>query len=275
MILRRIPGGLVLCVSLWLAGCGPLSQLNSAPQASDPKLAQEQYRQAMAYAQGVEVPQDYSRSLSHFLQSARYGSHNGAYMAGMSYLTGRGTEQNLTEAARWLDQAARGGHVRAQYQLSVLYLNGAGVEQDKVWAMFLASLAAHKGHQQAAFDVGVGYARGMGLPNRPAAAWYWFSQAEFAGIENASKLRRKMQTQSTQAQRDLISKRMRLNDSRYPDRATAQYMQQQLKRMGYLKGVVDGVWGKQSAAAYEQYTRKELLLTDVAIDWSILELMRH
>lgn len=275
MILRRIPGGLVLCATLWLACCGPISTLNSTAEQKDPEQAQVYYRQGMAHIQGVTVPQDYSRALDFFIRSARLGSHNAAYMAAMAYVTGRGTDQDFAAAARWLETAAREGHVKSQYQLSILYLNGRGVEQDRIWAMYLASLAAHKEHKQAAFNVGVGYASGLGLPENSAAAWYWLVRAERAGIENAAALRQKMQQRSTSGQRQRMTDTIRISNSRNPDRATAIYLQQQLKRMGYLKGAIDGVWGKQSQAAYQAFTRDELLLSDVAIDWSILELMRQ
>lgn len=193
-------------------------------------------------------------------------------MAGMSYLTGRGVRHSFSNAAQWLDQAAKQGHSRAQYQLSRLYLSGNGVDRDPVWAMFLAGKAAAQNHPKAAFELAVGYAKGLGLPENNAAAWYWFNQSEKYKIEHAGTLRRKMQKLTTSAQRQQFSQRIA---SRYqPDHATAQYIQQQLKRKGYLKGVVDGIWGQQSRAAFSRYTQQELLLSSVTIDWNTLLLLR-
>lgn len=138
--------------------------------------------------------------------------------------------------------------------------------------MFLSGMAAAQGHPKAAFALGVGYAKGLGLPASNAAAWYWFSRAEKYNIEHAARLRRKMQKLTTSAQRQRTSKRMKLRQQ--PDRATAQFIQQQLQRMGYLKGSIDGVWGRQSRVAYSRYTRQELLLSDVVINWSTLQLLR-
>jgi len=256
-----------------LSGCAELSSSGWIATDDNPQLAQAEYRQAMEYTQGSGADQDYARGVTEFKRAAYHGSADGAYMAGMSYLTGRGVEHSYSSAAQWLDQAAKQGHSRAQYQLSRLYLNGKGVDKDPVWAMFLAGKAAIQDHPKAAFDVGVGYAKGLGLPASNAAAWYWFSQAEKYRIEHSVKLRRKMQGLTTSVQRQRINQRMKLRQQ--PDVATAQYIQQQLKRMGYLKGSVDGIWGRQSRAAFSRYTQKELLLSDVAIDWGTLQLLRE
>lgn len=255
-----------------LSGCAELSSSGWIPTDDNPQLALAEYQKGMEYTQGQGVPQDYARGVAEFKRAAYHGSGNGAYMAGMSYLTGRGVEHSYSSAAQWLDQAARQGHGRAQYHLSRLYLNGNGVAQDPVWAMFLSGIAAAQGHPKAAFTLGVGYAKGLGLPASNAAAWYWYSQAEKNNIEYATTLRRKMEELTTPAQRQRISQRMRLRQQ--PDRATAQFIQQQLQRMGYLKGSIDGIWGRQSRAAYSRYTRQELLLSDVVIDWSTLQLLR-
>lgn len=255
-----------------LSGCAELSSSGWIATDDNPKLAQAEYRRAMEYTQGRGVDQDYARGVTEFKRAAYHGSASGAYMAGMSYLTGRGVEHSYSSAAQWLELAAKQGHSRAQYQLSRLYLSGKGVDKDPIWAMFLAGKAAAQDHPKAAFEVGVGYAKGLGLPASNASAWYWFSQAEKLQIEHSVQLRRKMQGLTTSVQRQRISQYMKLRQQ--PDRVTAQYIQQQLKRMGYLKGSVDGIWGLQSRVAFSRYTQKELLLSDVAIDWSTLQLLR-
>ncbi|WP_432473156.1 hypothetical protein [Amphritea sp. HPY] len=255
-----------------LSGCAELSSSGWIATDDNPQLAQAEYRRGMEYTQGQGVEQDYARGVAEFKRAAYHGSANGAYMTGMSYLTGRGVGHSFSNAAQWLDQAAKQGHSRAQYQLSRLYLGGNGVDRDPIWAMFLAGKAAAQNHPKAAFELAVGYAKGLGLPESDAAAWYWFSQAEKFQIEHSEQLRRKMQRLTTPAQRQQISQRMLRRQK--PDRATAQYIQQQLKRIGYLQGSVDGIWGQQSRVAFNRYTRQELLLSDVAIDWNTLQLLR-
>ncbi|MEH6576814.1 MAG: tetratricopeptide repeat protein [Amphritea sp.] len=255
-------------------GCAELSSRGLIATEDNPAKASNLYQQGMAYTQGVEVEQSYAKGVSLFKQSTHYGSADGAYMVGMSYLTGRGVQQQYSEAARWLELAAKKEHMRAQYQLSRLYMNGRGVEEDKVWAAFLANKAADRGHPKAAFDVGVGYAKGLGVPADNAAAWYWFNQAARYRVEHADALRKKMRSRTSPQQRTAVISRMQPRTGARVDRATAQYIQQQLKQLGYLKGTVDGLWGRQSQAAFSRYTQQELLLTNLEINWNTLQLLR-
>lgn len=260
---------------LLLCGCAELASYGVINLKDDPKQAELSYEKGMAYTQGRGVKQDYSQGISKFKQAAYHGSSNGAYMVGMSYLTGRGVKQDDAVAARWLEQAAQAGHTRAEYQLSVLYMNGYGVVQDREWAMFLACRAAEGGHEQAAFDVAVAYATGSGLPKDRSAAWYWFVQAEKVGIEHARTLRRKMVQLTSSTQRSRAGQMIQKLKNQSPDKPAAQYIQQQLRRLDYLKGPVDGIWGRQSSAAFSRYTEQELLLSDVTIDWEIIQLLRQ
>ncbi|MEH6577118.1 MAG: hypothetical protein V7731_08565 [Amphritea sp.] len=55
---------------------------------------------------------------------------------------------------------------------------------------------------------------------------------------------------------------------------TTQYVQQQLSQMKYHSGTIDGVWGRATERGYQRFVREQLLLSDAALDWNMLQLLR-
>ncbi|MBN0989497.1 tetratricopeptide repeat protein [Amphritea pacifica] len=261
----------VLVVAMLLPGCATFTDL--AGVKDNPQAAKQTFSQGLDVTQGRGTEQDYRQGVTLFREAAMNGSAEGAYMAGMSYLTGRGVETSFTEAAHWLDLAARKDHPGALYQLGVLYMNGRGVDKNRLWAGFLLSRAADLGHQQAIFDLGVVYARGLGLPQSPAAAWYWFSQAEKRGVPLATELKNRMYSLSSPSSRQYMTRIMAYNGGRV-DRSTTLFLQLRLQQLGYDSGTPDGIWGVKTSYAYRRFSRQELLLSDLEINWQNLQLIR-
>lgn len=191
----------------------------------------------------------------------------------MAYLTGRGVAVNYTESAKWLDLAAQKDHPGALYELSVLYMNGRGVEKSRLWAGYLLSRAADLGNKQAMFDLGVVYARGLGLPQNPAAAWYWFAQSEKRGVPLSSELKHRMYAKSSAVSRG-VARRLMSYQSGEVDRSTTLFLQLKLTLLGYSVGSADGIWGKKTDMAFKRYTQKELLLSDLEINWLNLKMIK-
>ena len=270
---RLISFFIVFIIGSGLVGCGEFSGFSRPAVTENPQLARATFSQAMAVTQGVGQEQNYQRGVELFKESARYGSTDGAYMAGMSYLAGRGVEQNNSEAAYWLDLAAAKDHPEALYQLSVLYLNGSGVKSNAQWYAFLVNRAADLGHPQAAFDTAVGYVKGFGVSVSPASAWYWFSVARVKGLPKADRLQARMLLLTNQRQRDQAVRQMRYKGGKL-DRSTSQFIQQRLTDLGYQPGGVDGIWGAKSAQAFQRFTQQELLLSDMKLNWNNLKLIR-
>ncbi len=276
-LLMRGPVLLVTAVVVTLlSGCGsfPGFGAGSPPLVqNNPEVAKQQFTQGLDVTQGRGVTQDYQHGVELFKDAALNGSAEGAYMAGMSYLSGRGVNTSLTDAAYWLDLAARKGHPSALYQLGVLYMNGRGVKKNRLWAGFLLSRAADLGHKQAIFDLGVVYARGLGLPQDPAAAWYWFAQAEKRGVALATELKMRMYSLSNKASRQSASRLMAYHSGRV-DRSTTLFIQLRLDELGYPSGHADGIWGLKTDHAYHLFTRQRLLLSDLELNWQNLQLIR-
>lgn len=276
-LLMRGPVLLVTAVVvILLSGCGSFPGLGAGsapPVQNNPEVAKQQYAQGLDVTQGRGTAQDYQQGVELFKDAALNGSAEGAYMAGMSYLTGRGVNTSLSDAAYWLDLAARKDHPGALYQLAVLYMNGRGVKKNRLWAGFLLSRAADLGHKQAIFDLGVVYARGLGLPQDPAAAWYWFVQAEKRGLPLATELKIRMYSLTNNASRTSARRTMAYHSGRI-DRSITLFIQLRLNELGYTSGYADGIWGVKTDNAYRRFIRQKLLLSDLELNWQNLQLIR-
>lgn len=275
--MQRIHFLLVLMlVTALLSACSHLSEFGADSRTrvkDNSEVAKQQFSQGLDVTQGRGTSQDYQQGVRLFEQSAMNGSPKGAYLAGMSYLTGRGVTTSFPDAAHWLDIAASKDHPAALYQLAVLYMNGKGVKKDRLWAGFLLSRAADLGHKQAMFDLGVVYARGLGLPQNPAAAWYWFAQAERRRVPLATELKNRMYALSTTPARQYANRTMAYHSGRV-DRSTTLFLQLRLNELGYASGPADGIWGLKTDHAYRHFTRQALLLSHLEISWQNLQLIR-
>ena len=262
----------VTCILTLLAGCSSLPGFEPSVE-DNPQAARQKFTEGLDVTQGKGVEQDYYAGVGLFKEAALNGSAKGAYLAGMSYLTGRGVAVNYAESAIWLDLAAQKDHPAGLYELSVLYMNGRGVEKSRLWAGYLLSRAADLGHKQAMFDLGVVYARGLGLPQNFAAAWYWFAQAEKQGVALSKELKNRMYAKSSAGFRGTVRRLMSYPSGKI-DRSTTLFLQLRLETLDYSPGPADGIWGQQTKSAYRRFTQKELLLSDLEINWHNLQMIR-
>ena len=110
-----------------------------------------QFRLAMMYWKGTDVPQDDSKSVKWLQSAARRDHVDAQYYLGLAYREGRGVLQDYREAMKWFRKVAEAGKVEAQYQLGVMYRKGQGVPLDNVKAYIWFNIAAAQGNQEAAF----------------------------------------------------------------------------------------------------------------------------
>src|ERR1700757_3255195 len=82
---------------------------------------------AVAYEEGIHVPQDLAQALYWYRRAAEQGSAEVQHHLGLIYEQGRGTTRNFAEAAAWYAKAAEQGYAPAQCNLGTLYLEGRGV----------------------------------------------------------------------------------------------------------------------------------------------------
>ena len=79
---------------------------------------------------------------------AEQGDPVAQYAVGLHYAQGEDVPQDYTEAARWFSQAAEQGHIAAQATLGGLYWAGRGVPKDVTKAYFWLVLARAGGYER-------------------------------------------------------------------------------------------------------------------------------
>ena len=79
---------------------------------------------------------------------AEQGDPVAQYAVGLHYAQGEDVPQDYTEAARWFSQAAEQGHIAAQATLGGFYWAGRGVPKDVTKAYFWLVLARAGGYER-------------------------------------------------------------------------------------------------------------------------------
>jgi len=93
-----------------------------------------QYELAMRYESGVDVPQDYIKSLKWYEEAAKQGHSEAQFALGSKYYSGIGVRQDYTKAVKWTRKAANNNHAKAQFNLAAAYFDGIGISQNKAQA---------------------------------------------------------------------------------------------------------------------------------------------
>lgn len=98
---------------------------------------EEKYIQGQMYYYGEGVPQDYSKALSFYEQSACQGNALAQMMLGFCYENARGVPQDLVRAATFYKQSSDQGNVLAKTHLARCYNYGYGVPHNDSIALNL------------------------------------------------------------------------------------------------------------------------------------------
>lgn len=155
---------------------------------------------------GRDCPADLRSAVQAFLQQARAGDAQAAFVIGM---LADGKICGLTDAGHWLTQAAASGVVEAQFWISFsaaftddhqtmlkwsmrcsdggllvcqafmgqVYLKGDLIPRDIPKGVALITKAAHRGHFAAQFDLSRLYRDGIGVQRDKVQALMWFDVA--------------------------------------------------------------------------------------------------
>ncbi len=111
------------------------------------------------------------------------------YAVGLHYAQGEDVPQNYTEAARWFSRAAEQGHIGAQATLGGLYWAGRGVPKDVTKAYFWLVLARAGGYERSKDLIGpitAEMTRGQVLQAQQAAnEWLTHHQRTSPAASNA------------------------------------------------------------------------------------------
>lgn len=142
---------------------------------------QSQYRLGTLYAQGREVPQDWTRAAALYAQAAEGGNAAAQHSLGLCYAYGRGVNRDWAQAFRLYAQAAEQNYAAAQKELGVCYAKGRGVSQDWRLAAVWYRRAAENGNAQAQYNLAQRYYRGEGVEQSLTLAASWFGKAARQG----------------------------------------------------------------------------------------------
>lgn len=132
----------------------------------------DQYKLARKYLYGSEdVPQDFDKAYSLFLQEAESGNSLAMYDLGRMFADGLGREIDLQAAHAWYEKALAAflsaeeekSKPYLEYRLGKMYAAGLGTEQDYGKAASWFQETVDKNHKYAQYSLGCLYYRGQGV----------------------------------------------------------------------------------------------------------------
>ena len=213
------------------------------------------------------MTQDEAEAVKWYRKAADQGFVEAQNRLGYMYLEGQGVTQDDVEAARWFRKAADQGLVGAQSKLGGMYGIGRGVLQNEAEAVKWYRKAATQGDAKAQFVLGLMYEGGYGVTQDYVTAHMWFNLATAQGHEKARTERNRVanrmtSTQIAEAQRLARSWRKASHTPKTTPqpqprtkRSQTHQIQELLTIIGYDSGPVDGIRGKKTRAAIQQFQR--------------------
>ncbi|MEW7987502.1 MAG: SEL1-like repeat protein [Candidatus Thiodiazotropha sp.] len=233
-------------------------------------LSADTFASKADYDLGVEAfnNEDYSAAFELFSQSAEKGTVEAQTYLGLMYLNGSGVRQDDAEALKWFRAAAEQGYAGAQYNLGTMYAHGKGIPQDDWETVRWYRKAAEQGLGFAQVKLGLMYRDGKGVPKDAVQAYRWFHLAEINGEEGAGDYKEDIaailtEDQIEEAEQDsraenpqdtaVVEKAQELEP--LDERSLVERAQQELARLGYEVGPIDGVMGKRTLEALNQFHR--------------------
>ena len=276
--------------------------------------AQAQFYLGIMHTNGEGVPEDDRQAAYWFQKSARQGNPQSQYHLGILYANGAGVPEDDPQAVYWFRKSAEQGDARAQFNLGVMYEFGEGVPEDDRQAVNWYRQAAEQGHARAQFGLGLMYAGGAGIPQDSVQAYAWFNLAAAGGDERVQLLATGRKTmlheemtasQIMEAQHlsgmlaDRISRAVEIdrpqpapppdpaqpNDAQVqapsspapavsPLQDTVRRSQIYLAALGFDPGPADGLIGKRTRTAVQNFQRQADLTPTGQISEELLRLLQ-
>ena len=156
--------------------------------------ARAQHYLGIMYANGEGVAQDDRQAAYWFQKSAGQGNSQSQYHLGILYANGAGVPEDDPQAVHWFRKSAEQGDARAQFNLGVMYEFGEGVPEDDRQAVSWYRQAAEQGYARAQFGLGQMFADGAGTPRDNIRAYAWFNLAAARGDERVRQLAARQKT---------------------------------------------------------------------------------
>jgi hypothetical protein len=183
--------------------------------------ADAQHNLGIMYADGIGVPQDYTKARQWYEKAATQGNATAQVALGLLYSQGQGMPKDYTKARQWFEKAAAQGNAQAQFALGLYFTTGAGVPQDYGKARQWFEQAASQGNPQAQFYLGELYYDGHGVPKDIVRAYMWFNLATIYAIGDEKEF--------SVENRDAIAKQLSPTQVVEAQRLAQQCQAQQLK----------------------------------------------
>jgi TPR repeat protein len=160
-----------------------IAALEVAAAAGNPDA---QLRLGVMYANGDEVPLNYSRAAELIGQAAEQGLVDAQSTLAWLYANGYGVAQSDDGAREWYTRAAEQGSARDQYVVGTMYRFAQfGAGRDGAAASRWFRLSADQGFAPAQFALGKMLMEGKVVPEDRVAAFQWLSLAHVNGSKRA------------------------------------------------------------------------------------------
>ena len=173
------------------------------------------------YAEGKQVPLNYSEAVQWYRKAAEKGLAKAQYNLAVLCDIGQGVAKNESEAAEWYRKAAEQGDPDAQYTLASMYGLGRGVPHDPKEALRWYHRAAEQGDALARFNLAERYERGKDVAQDLVEAYKWHCLAAERGLKDAAAARESLEHRMTSQQLAEARKRIRDFEANQTSPATA------------------------------------------------------
>lgn len=147
--------------------------------------AASQVEVGFCYDKGNGVPQDYTKAAEWYRKGAQNGNKYGQHNLGVFYEMGYGLSKDMSQAAYWYRKAAEQGHISSQYNMGLCYKSGTGTVKDEKEALRWFQKAADQGHANAQLNVAFHYDFGWGVAKDFVKAREWYVKAAEGGCSTA------------------------------------------------------------------------------------------
>jgi TPR repeat protein len=182
-----------------LLGCSETDRIRIRAYIGD---SEAQFRLALVYFLGEEVPRDDAQAVEWFRKAAEQGNPDAQFGLGLLYRDGeRGVPRDDAQAVEWFRKAAEQGYADAQFGLGLMYDMGEGVSEDDAQAVEWYRKAAEQGYAKAQYLLGMMHAAGTGAPKDLVIAHKWANLAASSGEKGAHEYLASLERNMTEEQR--------------------------------------------------------------------------
>lgn len=142
------------------------------------------------FRKGEGVNQDFGRSCTHYINSAKGGNNNAYLLAGSCFVMGKGVKQDFAEALKWFKKASDESEKTDLTEsdkkyltrtLATMYYSGKGTLQDFSEAAKWAEKAAELGDANSQAVMAFLLYTGQGVLADRKAAWIWAQKSADQG----------------------------------------------------------------------------------------------